>query len=59
MTLRATTIRTLNGEEVVVPNSGPHARTIPRSGRAVIEVPVPMTAGGSVRDLEERILEAA
>lgn len=61
MTLRATTIRTLNGEEIVVPNS--EARMCvnysSRWSRAVIEIPVPMTAGGSVRDLEERTLEAA
>lgn len=61
MTLRATTIRTLNGEEVVVPNS--EARMCvnysSKWSRAVIEMPVPMTAGGSIRDLEERTLEAA
>ncbi|MFC3851098.1 mechanosensitive ion channel family protein [Corynebacterium hansenii] len=61
MTLRATTIRTLNGEEVVVPNS--QARMCvnysSRWSRAVIEIPVPMTASGSIRDLEERTLEAA
>lgn len=61
MTLRATTIRTLNGEEVVVPNSQARMCVNYSSqwSRAVIEVPVPMTAGGSVRDLEERTLEAA
>lgn len=61
VTLRATTIRTLNGEEVVIPNS--EARMCvnysSRWSRAVIEVPVPMTAGGSVRDLEERTMAAA
>lgn len=61
MTLRATTIRTLNGEEIVIPNS--EARMCinysSQWSRAVIEIPVPMTAGGSVRDLEERTLAAA
>lgn len=61
MTLRATTIRTLNGEEVIVPNS--EARMCvnysSRWSRAVIEVPVPMTAGGSIKDLEERTIAAA
>ena len=61
VTLRATTIRTLNGEEVVIPNS--EARMCvnysSRWSRAVIEVPVPMTAGGSVRDMEERTMAAA
>ena len=61
MTLRATTIRTLNGEEIVVPNSEARMCVNYSSqwSRAVIEIPVPMTAGGSVRDLEERTLEAA
>ncbi|MFD5867310.1 mechanosensitive ion channel family protein [Corynebacterium sp. NPDC060344] len=61
MTLRATTIRTLNGEEVVVPNAQARMCVNYSSAwsRAVIEIPVPMTAGGSVRDLEERTLEAA
>nr|WP_240393901.1 mechanosensitive ion channel family protein [Corynebacterium lactis] len=61
MTLRATTIRTLNGEEVIVPNS--EARMCinysSQWSRAVVEVPVPMTAGGSIKDLEERTLAAA
>lgn len=61
MTLRATTIRTLNGEEVMVPNS--EARMCvnysSRWSRAVVEVPVPMTAGGSIKDLEERTMAAA
>ncbi|WP_295627156.1 mechanosensitive ion channel family protein [uncultured Corynebacterium sp.] len=61
MTLRATTIRTLNGEEVVIPNSEARMCVNYSShwSRAVIEIPVPMTAGGSVRDLEERTLAAA
>lgn len=61
MTLRATTIRTLNGEEVLIPNS--EARMCinysSQWSRAVVEVPVPMTAGGSIKDLEERTLAAA
>ncbi len=61
MTLRATTIRTLNGEEIIVPNS--EARMCinysSQWSRAVVEVPVPMTAGGSIRDLEERTVAAA
>ena len=61
MTLRATTIRTLNGEEIIVPNS--EARMCinysSQWSRAVVDVPVPMTAGGSIRDLEERTLAAA
>lgn len=61
MTLRATTIRTLNGEEVIVPNS--EARMCinysSQWSRAVVEVPVPMTAGGSIKDLEQRTVAAA
>lgn len=61
MTLRATTIRTLNGEEIIVPNS--EARMCinysSQWSRAVVEVPVPMTAGGSIKDLEERTVAAA
>lgn len=61
MTLRATTIRTLNGEEVVIPNAEARMCINYSSmwSRAVVEVPVPMTAGGSIKDLEERTMAAA
>ncbi|MDO5029360.1 MAG: mechanosensitive ion channel family protein [Corynebacterium sp.] len=61
MTLRATTIRTLNGEEIIVPNSESRMCINYSSqwSRAVVEVPVPMTAGGSIKDLEERTVAAA
>lgn len=61
MTLRATTIRTLNGEEIIVPNSESRMCINYSSewSRAVVEVPVPMTAGGSIKDLEERTVKAA
>ncbi|WP_075691691.1 mechanosensitive ion channel family protein [Corynebacterium sphenisci] len=61
LTLRATTIRTLNGEEIIVPNG--EARMAvnysSRWSRAVVEVPVPVTAGRSVSEIERRTLAAA
>ncbi|MDO5731944.1 mechanosensitive ion channel family protein, partial [Corynebacterium sphenisci] len=61
LTLRATTIRTLNGEEIIVPNG--EARMAvnysSRWSRAVVEVPVPVTAGGSISEIERRTLAAA
>ncbi|MEJ6019388.1 mechanosensitive ion channel family protein [Corynebacterium sp. H113] len=61
MTLRATTIRTMKGEEVIIPNSDARmcVNYSSRWSRAVVEVPVPMTAGGSIKDLEERTLTSA
>lgn len=61
LTLRATTIRTLNGEEIIVPNG--EARMAvnysSRWSRAVVEVPVPVTAGRSISEIERRTLAAA
>ena len=61
LTLRATTIRTLNGEAVIVPNA--EARMCvnysSKWSRAVVEAPVPIVHGSSVAEIQERTLDAA
>lgn len=61
MTLRATTIRTLHGEEVIVPNGEARIciNASARWARAVVEVPVPISAGGSIAEIKARTLAAA
>lgn len=53
ITLRSTTVRTLNGQEAVVPNSVPLVAVNASSGwaKAQIDIPVPLTAGDSTEDL--------
>lgn len=61
MTLRVTTIRTLNGDEVHVPNGEARmaVNSSSRWSRAVIVVPVPITAGSDIAELRSRTLAAA
>lgn len=61
LTLRASTIRTLNGEEVIIPNGDAKMSVnySSRWSRAVIDIPVPLTSGGSMSELERRTLAAA
>ncbi|AKK04247.1 mechanosensitive ion channel family protein [Corynebacterium epidermidicanis] len=61
MTLRATTIRTINGEEITVPNGEARmcVNASARWARAVIAIPVPITAGSSVAEINARTLAAA
>ncbi|WP_296103592.1 mechanosensitive ion channel domain-containing protein [uncultured Corynebacterium sp.] len=53
ITLRSTTVRTLNGQEAVVPNSVPLVAVNASSGwaKAQIDIPVPLTAGDNIEDL--------
>ena len=53
ITLRSTTVRTLNGQEAVVPNSVPLVAVNASSGwaKAQIDIPVPLTAGDNTEDL--------
>ncbi|WP_448851090.1 mechanosensitive ion channel family protein [Corynebacterium sp. 335C] len=61
LTLRATTIRTLNGEAVIVPNA--EARMCvnysSKWSRAVVEAPVPIVHGSSVAEIQDRTMRAA
>ncbi|MDU0479455.1 mechanosensitive ion channel [Staphylococcus chromogenes] len=61
MTLRATTIRTMNGEEITVPNGEARlcVNSSARWARAVIAIPVPITAGSSIAEINARTLAAA
>ncbi|MBV7295149.1 mechanosensitive ion channel family protein [Corynebacterium sp. TAE3-ERU12] len=61
LTLRATTIRTINGQEINIPNGEARMaiNSSSRWSRAVIEAPVPITAGGSITELEKQTLAAA
>lgn len=61
MTLRATTIRTINGDEITVPNGEARmcVNSSARWARAVIVIPVPITAGSSMAELNARTLAAA
>lgn len=61
MTLRATTIRTINGEEITVPNGEARlcVNSSARWARAVVSIPVPITAGGSMTEINARTLAAA
>ncbi|MEJ5928557.1 mechanosensitive ion channel family protein [Corynebacterium sp. H128] len=60
MTLRATTIRTMNGEEITVPNGEARmcVNSSARWARAVIAIPVPITAGSSISEINARTLAA-
>lgn len=53
ITLRSTTVRTINGQEAVVPNSVPLVAVNASSGwaKAQIDIPVPLTAGDNTADL--------
>ncbi|KXB51210.1 mechanosensitive ion channel family protein [Corynebacterium sp. MC-04] len=53
ITLRSTTVRTINGQEAVVPNSVPLVAVNASSGwaKAQIDIPVPLTAGDNTEDL--------
>lgn len=61
MTLRATTIRTINGDEITVPNGEARmcVNSSARWARAVISIPVPITAGSSMAEIKTRTLAAA
>lgn len=61
MTLRATTIRTINGEEITVPNGEARlcVNSSARWARAVVNIPVPITAGSSMSEINARTLAAA
>lgn len=61
MTLRATTIRTINGDEITVPNGEARmcVNSSARWARAVISIPVPITAGSSMAKIKTRTLAAA
>ncbi|QGU03204.1 putative MscS family protein YkuT [Corynebacterium kalinowskii] len=61
MTLRATTIRTINGDEITVPNGEARmcVNSSARWARAVVNIPVPITAGSSMAEINARTLAAA
>lgn len=61
MTLRATTIRTINGDEITVPNGEARmcVNSSARWARAVVSIPVPITAGSSMAEINARTLAAA
>lgn len=61
MTLRATTIRTINGDEITVPNGEARlcVNSSARWARAVVSIPVPITAGSSMTEINARTLAAA
>lgn len=61
MTLRATTIRTINGDEITVPNGEARmcVNSSARWARAVVNIPVPITAGSSMSEINARTLAAA
>lgn len=61
MTLRATTIRTINGDEITVPNGEARmcVNSSARWARAVVNIPVPITAGSSMDEINARSLAAA